>query len=234
MSKDKNRTKEYIELRVKWHRECWEHIKKANYKNATDHAFKGLTLFPNDLFVEFSYYSILADYALSDPQKLARIHKKAVNGMRNCLRKTRGAKAEAVINFKNEYYYQTKQFLKQYHLGINSYKKFKDKYDFYSAGVGGANHALHLAKKNQMKRAHSWAKKSISAWHRYFEVNDTYYNSYVHYALAKGILGDRKGMIDALKKSSKLSKKPISYREFQEVIIEIDSLKNQATGNDVD
>lgn len=230
MSKDKKYSDEYIKKRREWYHLCWQEIRNANYKLATENAALGLKTFPKDLFVEFNYYSILADYALSANSKTFKsMHARAVKGMRNCLRKTRGAKPAYVVVMKNEYYYQTKQFRKQFNLGITAYEKFKDKLDMYSSGVGGANHALKLAKENQMSRARTWAKKSIDAWEIYFEVDKKYYNPYVHYALAKGILGDEKGMMKALKQSSKLCKKPISYREFQEVLSEISQLKKNLT-----
>lgn len=63
-----------------------------------------------------------------------------------------------------------------------------------------------------------WAKKSVESWEVYFEINKTYYNPYVHYALALGLLGLKKEMMKALKTSSKLCKKPMSYKEFVETI----------------
>lgn len=41
-------SEEYIQKRVKWYYECWDFIKKAEYKNATKHAKLGLTRFPDD------------------------------------------------------------------------------------------------------------------------------------------------------------------------------------------
>jgi len=55
-------------------------------------------------------------------------------------------------------------------------------------------------------------------------VDKRYYNSYVHLALAYGILGERKKMMRALKTSSKRSGKDISYKEFQDVIDEVGKL----------
>ena len=40
----------------------------------------------------------------------------------------------------------------------------------------------------------------------------------MHYALALGLLGRKKEMMKALKTSSKLCKKPMSYKEFAETI----------------
>jgi len=51
-----------------------------------------------------------------------------------------------------------------------------------------------------------------------------YYNAYVHYALALGILGRNGDMETALAKSARLSGKPRSYREFEEIRRNITSL----------
>jgi hypothetical protein len=220
-------TKEYLDRRIKWYHECFDLSDKAEYQKATAHAKKGLTLFPDDTLAAFTYFSILADYALSaKTKKFQEMHKVAVAGMKRLLGRTsgRGLSHNYKKTMKNEYYYQTKQFKKQYELGINYYKRHKNKYAMYSSGVGAANYALELAKKGQRGRAKVWARKAINAWEVYFEVDKKYYNPYVHYAMAWGILGDKKKMMKALKTSSKRCGKPLAYKEFQEVIDEIDRL----------
>ena len=122
---------------------------------------------------------------------------------------------------KNEYYYMTKQYKKQYQLGVDEYKKTKDFEELYSVGVGAANYALELAKKNQKKKAVSWAKKSIKAWEKYFEFESDYYNPYVHYALALGILGRTDKMSTALTLAQMKSGKGKEYPAFVWVRTEI-------------
>jgi len=218
-------SEDYIAKRVSWYHACYDLIEKAEYRKATAHAKLGFKFFPDDTVAAFTYYSILADYALSQKTKKFQLMRKtAVAGMRKLLGRTsgRGISHRFKKSMKNEYYYQTKQFKKQYELGISFYKRHKNKYDLYSSGVGGANFALELAKKGQTGRAKVWARKSIKAWGTYFEVDKKYYNPYVHLALAYGILGDKEAMKKALVTSSKRCNKPISYHEFQEVIEEVD------------
>jgi len=76
-----------------------------------------------------------------------------------------------------------------------------------------------------MSRAKTWANRSIKASDIYFEVDKKYYNPYVHYALAWGILGDKNKMMKALVTSSKRCGKAMSYKEFQEVIDEVGKLE---------
>ena len=217
----KKYTEEYIQKRVKWYHGCYDFIEAAEYKKATAYAKKGLLLFPDDTVAAFTYYSIMADYALSSKSKeFQKMHREAVLGMKRLLKKTggRGISLRFKKNMKNEYYYQTKQFRKQYELGMSFYKRHGQKESLYSSGVGGANYALELAMKNKKRLAEIWAKKAIEAWEIYFEYDKKYYNPYVHYALAWGVLGDKKKMMKALKDSGKRSGKPMSYREFTEVL----------------
>ena len=53
---------------------------------------------------------------------------------------------------------------------------------------------------------------------QHFTHENDYYNSYVHYALALGILGYRTEMLRALQRSAQLINKDLTYHEFTEVI----------------
>lgn len=218
-------TEEYIKKRRDWWLAGNKIVASANYKKAVEHGQTGLKLFPNDIVVEFRLYAIQADFYLTDTKSNhTSARKKTIAKMGKCLKRMKGLPVWSKNYMKNEYYFQTRQFKKQYALGIEQYKNTKDKYELYSFGVGGANYALELAKKGQISRAKVWAKRSIKAWEIYFEVDKKYYNPYVHYALAWGVLGDQKKMMRALETSAKRCGKDLSYKEFQDVIREIDKL----------
>lgn len=208
-------SKDYLDRREKWEHECWRFIGKAEYKKATKHAERGLEHFPNDNVVKFRYFATLADYALSkDTKEFRRMHTRAVKGMDSILKRPKGMDSANLYTLKNEFYFQTKQYKKQYQLGINAAKRMDARKPFYSAGVGAAHYALELAFKNRKKSSQNWALKSVSAWENYFRFDKKYYNPYVHLALAHGILGNHKKMMSALKKSSRLCLKPLDYEEF--------------------
>lgn len=216
---------EYIKKRNEWWITVNQLVQNADYKKAVKQCKLGIRLFPNDVLVEFRYCAILSDFYLTNTKSKNKANlKRTIVKMSKCIRRTKGLPAWAKNYMKNEYYFQSRQFKEQYELGINDYKKSKDKFDLYSSGVGGANYALELAKKGQKSRAKNWAQKSIEAWEIYFEINSKYYNPYVHYALAWGILGDKKKMMKSLRKSSKLCGKPMSYKEFIEVIDEVEKI----------
>lgn len=206
---------EYIKRRTKWVDDCWKFIAKADYRKATELAAKGLKLFPGDPLVKYRYYATLADYALSnDSAKFKRMHLKAIKGMNSVLKNPKGLDQVDLYILKNEFFFQTKQFKKQYSLGVKSAKLCPNKRAYYSAGVGAAHYALELAFKNKKKLSHLWAMKSISSWEKYFRFEKKYYNPYVHLALAYGIVGNQKKMIVNLKKSARLCSKPMDYEEF--------------------
>lgn len=220
-------TPEYIEKRDQWEKECWDFIHKADYKSATTHAKLGLKLFPNDTIAKFNYYSILADYASAkNTKELIKSHNEAILGMKKLFGKMsdQGITLYKKFSLQNEYYFQTRQFKKQYYLGKRYYDKHGEKRFLYSSGVGAAHYALGVAKENNQKMASLWAERSIEAWELYFEHNSKYYNPYVHYAIAWGILGNKSKMMKALKNASKLSGQPMTYSEFTLTIKSINEI----------
>lgn len=222
---------EYLLIRNKWMKECWSFVEKAEYKKATVHAQKALKKFPKDKVVKFNYYSILADYALSnDSKKFKKLHAKAVKGMERALKNPGDISPKHLYQLKNEFFFQTKQYKKQYYLGQLTARKTKELNPYYSSGVGAAHYALELALKNKKKAAQAWAEKSVVAWKKYFEFEKKYYNPYVHLALAYGVLGEKRKMMASLRKSSKLCQKPMTYEEFswtQKIVSEIPYLQNE-------
>lgn len=193
-------------------------VMKADYEKAFKFTEEALGMFPGVPFAVLDHFTVMADYGLTvGGAKGRRLHKKGTEGLLSLMRKLRSFKEEERIIVKNEVYYQTKQFKKQYELGIVEYKKSKKLVNFYSSGVGAAWYANEMFKKGQIKRCQSWAKKAVVAWERYFEYRKNYYNPYVHYALALGFLGRPREMEKALAKAQKLSKKSRNYVEFKEV-----------------
>jgi hypothetical protein len=84
-------------------------------------AMLGLKSFPNDRIATYTYYSILADYIVSNnSKKFKDMHKEAVAEMKKLLTKTSGQGMSRLVNFslKNEFYFQTKQFKIQHLLGM--------------------------------------------------------------------------------------------------------------------
>lgn len=203
---------------------AWQAVMDADYKKATGILAPAYKKYPRAWNVARTYAMVLGDYA----EEVGGARQKALK-KRSCallaglLIKTRGVRWEYVISARNEYYYHSAQFEKQYALGLEA-AVGGHRWAYYTQGVGAANYAYVHAEKGRARLAALWAARAVVAWEEFFKYKDDYYNAYVYYALALGILGRIKEMEDALKKSAKLSKKPGSYREFAEVRRKISDL----------
>lgn len=72
-------------------------------------------------------------------------------------------------------------------------------------------------KKGLKAQAYEYGQKAIVAWAQYFSYKNDYYNAYVHYALALGILDYHEEMMRALHRSSIMIGKDLDYFEFKEI-----------------
>lgn len=196
---------------------AWKAIMDADYGKAIRILTPVYKKYPCDFRVINFYASTLADYGECQPEsEKKRLKKRGCELLRGLLKRLRGMSRELGYSTRNEYYYHSAQHDKQYRLGVECVRA-GEKRGYYSQGVGAAWHAYGHARNGRKYLAEMWAKRAIRAWENYFKFNADYYNAYVHYALALGIIGRIKDMEESLVKSAKLSGKPKSYREFAEV-----------------
>jgi hypothetical protein len=196
---------------------AWRAIMGADYPKAIRILTPVYKNYRRDFRVINFYASTLADYGECRPEKEKRkLKKRGCVLLRGLLRRLRGRSRELGYSTRNEYYYHSAQYDKQYRLGVECVRA-GEKRGYYSQGVGAAWHAYGHARTGHSSLAEMWAKRAIRAWRNYFKFKADYYNAYVHYALALGIIGRIKNMEEALAKSAKLSGKPRAYREFEEV-----------------
>lgn len=210
---------------------AWKAIQVADYLKAVTILRGVYRKYPKDSRVVSFYASALADYGYSvPPAKQEVLRKKACALLKGLLPKIRLANMPLGYSTRNEYYYHSRQYDKQYHLGVEVVKR-GEKRAYYSQGVGAAWHAYSHAKAGRWHFARLWAKRAVRAWECLFKFNDKYYNAYVHYALALGILGRDKELDAALKRSARLSGKPDSYQEFTDIRDKVYKLKRPAAGD---
>ena len=196
---------------------AWAEIQAANYRKAINILSRVYRKYPHDSRVVSFYASTLADYGYAlPPAKAEALRKRACALLKELLIRLRGAPFNLAYSTRNEYYYHSRQHDKQYHLGVEIVRR-GEKRAYYSQGVGAAWHAYPHAKAGRWHLARLWAKRAVRAWETLFKFSNKYYNSYVHYALALGILGRHKEMEAALARSARLAGKPKAYREFTEV-----------------
>lgn len=89
---------------------------------------------------------------------------------------------------------------------------------YYNQGVGAAYFAKQLLQAGNRQQALEYAQKAAIAWGQYFSLENDYYNPYVHYGLALGILGQKDEMMRALRRGAELIKRDLNYTEFKDVI----------------
>lgn len=198
--------------------EYFSWVRKADYKKAFAVIKKYKKLYPTDFAVCRYYAAMLGDYAQTCRNlKQRRLHGQSIRLMRDLLRRTRCEPNRRIVTtLRNEYYYQTGQFKKQYELGVSTVRA-GDRRGYYSQGVGAAWHAYGLAKKRQISRARKWARRAVTACQRYAKINPKYYNPYLHRAVAEGVLGRSSNVERSLRKAARLSGRKPSYPEFEAI-----------------
>jgi len=115
----------------------------------------------------------------------------------------------------NEYYWFSGQYRKQYELGL---REIRTGYlpGYYSMGVGACWYAKTLIEKQQFAKALFWAKKSVTAWEKYFAYQSKWYNSWLFYGVANEVLGQKVAANRAFQNAGKISGKKRSYLEIAE------------------
>jgi tetratricopeptide (TPR) repeat protein len=207
---------------------------EANYAEALKITIEGIKKFPNNFALQSDLASLIGDYSeiINEPLKNKMIEKsKEIFNRLN--KEVDDQPKDDFFTFKNEYYYRFARYKEQYELGLSRVDYYWNKKEmatkgfrgYYSQGVGAANYARILIKEGNKKLALDYAQKAIVAWAQYFGYKNDYYNAYVHYSMALGILGYKQEMMRALIKSARLINKDLSYFEFKEVIDFVNSIK---------
>ena len=195
----------------------WRCVDAADYRGALAVCKRGLKTWPQDFQIQSAHAAILGDYAEQlPPRRMRPLKKRCVRLLRGLVHRLRGVDATEAFRARNEYYYHSGQFRKQYLLGREGLSRGIAR-AIYSQGVGAAWHARQLAEGRRPGQARLWARKSVKAWEAFFRTDPEYYNAYVHYALALGLLNRPEEMERALRRAGKLSGRPASFGEFQEI-----------------
>lgn len=131
----------------------------------------------------------------------------AVKKLRKLLYRLRGMSETLRRSIRNEYYWFSAQPYKQYLLGIEVVKTGQIRNGNYSKGVGAVMLAKKYALAGKKSRALKWAKKSESAWLKFFKEDSNWHNSYFFYAWALGFQNRIEEADQAFFKSAKIAGK---------------------------
>lgn len=213
-----------------------EKVSESNYEEAIEITFSALTRYPKNFALQSELAALLGDCSEVTPQPLKdRMVQKSKALFDRLINEVDGQPKSVFYPFKNEYFYRFAKYRDQYELGQIMVEDYWETDEFnsvgrkgyYSQGVGATNYARVLLEKDNKPLALHYAQKAVVAWAQYFSYTNDYYNAYVHYALALGILGYKQEMMRALAKSASLIKRDMDYFEFKEVIDFIEKVNVQ-------
>ncbi|MBX9924000.1 MAG: hypothetical protein K2Y01_07805 [Rhabdochlamydiaceae bacterium] len=210
---------------------AFNHIKDNDYGIALNVVLEGLKQYPRSFALQTRLAMILGDYAgqFPDPDQQIMLQKSQEIFNKLYLEANLQSKKD-MFYFKNEYYYRSALHKEQYENGLQMTEYYWELDEiaeyghkgYYFQGVGAANYAKQLLLKNEKQLALEYAEKAIFAWAQYFSYFNTYYNAYVHYGLALGILGHKQDMMRALQRGADLIKTDLNFHEFKEIIEFVD------------
>jgi hypothetical protein len=149
------------------------------------------------------------------PTEVRARYKSAAKKLRRLLRRMRGATPWLRAAIRNEYYWFSRQPLKQYRLGREQTAKGNLR-SYYSQGVGAVEVAKGFARKGRRGRALVWARKSEKAWLNFFKVNSKWFNSYFFYAMALGYQGRLTEMEKALATGARIAGKTMRWQPVKD------------------
>lgn len=207
--------------------EAMKKVKEADYIKAIEIVLLGLSKFPGSFKLQYYLAALLGDSSeiVAEPLK-SRIVEKSKTMFDKLLLEADKQPKDLFYHFKNEYFYRFALYRQQYLLGLERVAHYWEGkgWDahgikgYYCQGVGAANYAKELLLRGDKESAHEYAQKALVAWAQYFSYENDYYNAYVHYALAVGILGYREEMLRALQRSAAIIGRDLNYSEFKEII----------------
>lgn len=208
--------------------EAWLNLLKANeYQIAAETVFAGLEKYPHSFALQTRLAAVLGDYAgqLSGTAQIQLIQK-SKNIFGKLFQELEKQPKRDQFYFNNEYGYRFALYKQQYENGVAMIDHYFDQGNmkaygykgYYFQGVGAANYAKQLLLKGEKDLAVEYANKAVIAWAQYLTYYNDYYNAYVHYGMALGILGHRVEMKRALTRGAELIHTDLNYYEFKEVL----------------
>lgn len=220
---DEEMNQEITDACLRW----FGQVRANRYFEAIEIVYEALEKYPRSFALQTRLAAVLGDYAgqcVGSEQNLGiekskQIFRKLYGEMNN------QSKPEQFY-FKNEYSYRFSLYKEQYENGVAMVDYYFDRPDmssygykgYYFQGVGAANYAKQLLLEHEEELAKKYAEKALLAWAQYMSYCNNYYNAYVHYGLALGILGYNQEMMRALQRGAALIHVDLNYWEFDEVI----------------
>jgi hypothetical protein len=197
----------------------------ARYDEAYALAKRLMEKYPSVLqFVHYEAVMTAEDDTGYSPAEIRARYKLAAKKLRALLRRLNGAPLDFRAAVRNEYYWFSRQPMKQYRLGQEMVKKGRLR-SYYSQGVGAEELAKKYALEGKKALALKWAKISEAAWLKFFEVDPRWFNSYFFYGMVLGYQGRLKEMEAALTRAAKLVGKTPRWPPLNEVRRDVEKVR---------
>lgn len=214
---------EIIDICLMW----FDQLRANEYHGAAEIIYRGLQKYPHSFALQTRLATVLGDYAGQLPAEEQKLMlQKSRQIFEKLHQEIHIQPKRDQFYFYNEYNYRFSHYKAQYENGVAMVDHYfplgnMPSYGYkgyYFQGVGAANYAKQLLIEGDEVLAKEYARKSILAWAQYLSYCNNYYNAYVHYALALGILGEEEEMMRALQRGADLIHTGLDYYEFKEVI----------------
>lgn len=201
-------------------------VSACNYKDAILIVMSYLERFPENFAIQSYFAALTGDYSeLTEEPFKQQLIDNAKNIFNRLRQESVNQSKDTLCLFTNEYCYRFALYKEQYENGLEAVAHYWETPEkltcgvrgYYYQGVGAANYAKILWLEGNKALATEYAHKAVVAWAQYFSHKNNYYNAYVHYALALGVLGHKEEMMRALKHSAQLINRDLDYQEFKDV-----------------
>jgi hypothetical protein len=206
---------------------AFKEIEAADYEKSLELILLGIEKYPCDFSLQSFFAALLGDHSENfDGQLQMRMATRSKEIFNKLACEVASQPRREIYRFNNEYCYRFGKYKEQYENGLAMIFEYEQTEEirqcgrsgYYYQGVGAANYAKQLLIMGDKEGALHYAQKAVVAWAQHFSYENNYYNSYVHYSLALGILGCKQDMLNALHRSAYLIQRSLDYHEFKEVI----------------
>lgn len=213
--------------------QAFKQVMNCNYEAALSIILDGLEQLPHNFALQSDLAAIIGDYSETCSGEVkALLAQKSHELFDTLLEVAEKQPKYRKYQFKNEYFFRFAQYKNQYKNGLDLIAQSPleeiastNGKGYYYQGVGAARYAMQLLAENNSSVAHEYAQNAIVSWAQYFSYENDYYNAYVHYAIALGVLGYKEEMMRALLRSASFINKDLTYFEFKDVIDFFESFK---------
>jgi len=195
----------------------------ARYEEALSKCKALSRLHPNEFEIHYLHAKILGDFADElPPAPRKKLKRKAVTLLRQLAFRLRGQSAETRFGVRSNLYFHDGQFDRLLLVARAFTYRLPRRSRYAAAAAYALNAERQLRCSHDVaarSRAKKLAKKGQLLWETYFKKypDESYYYPFTLLATCYAVRADLENMEKALRRASRLSKRPPDYWEFSEI-----------------